>query len=224
MLHTGNKTQKTIMSEEVFVNVMRTIGLNVFYEVAFRNAITGNRTIDFVVGEPYSKDGMCYCGMVGVELKTRREDLINARTGKNIACFPFNYFLVTDDILNDTIRFIGGNSAYNHVGIIVLNSDSTVEIYKTAGFCGINQEYYGELKNDIELNQYEEYCDSISCAFAKLGRIECGTIHNFRNDTTYSVKYECFYKTTIVNYEKTRVSGTMAKNRLDSCQIKMSCI
>ena len=225
MANQGNKTIKTIICEEVFVNVMHTVGLNVIREVLFRNSFTGKRVVDFVVSKPYLKDGISYCGMVGVELKTRRADLVYKNTGKSFKSFPFNYLFVTDDILDDAIKMIGGNEEYSHVGIIVLNDNSEIEIYKKAEFYDVNPEYYGELKCDIEKYEYDEYCDSIACAFAEIGKLDYGTIHDFKKNVTYKVKYEKFLKKTFENADIRPISGTVAKIRTDIYhQMRMSCV
>lgn len=225
MSNKGNKSIKTIVSEEVFVNVMHVLGLNVIREVLFRNSFTGKRVVDFVVSKPYLKDGLSYCGMVGVELKTQREDLLYKSTGKSFNSFPFNYLLVTHDILDDAIKMIGCNRDYSHIGVIVLTDNSEIEIYKQAEYCAVNQEYYGELKSDIENYKYDEYCDSIACAFAEVGKSDYGTIHDFRNDITFKVKYEKFTKRTIENREETPRSGTIARMKIDTTrQTRMSFV
>lgn len=225
MANNGNKTTQTIICEEVFVNVMRVMGLNVVREVLFRNSCTGKRIIDFVVSKPYLKDGICYCGMVGVELKTRKEDLVYKQTGKSFKSFPFNYLLVTNDILDDAIKTVGRNGDLSHVGIIVFDNTSELVLYKQAEYCEINSEYYGELKSDIEKFQYEEYCDSIACAFAEIGKAEYGIVHNFKKNVSFKAKYDRYIKRTLVDYEVSPVTGTVAKMKNDIYhQMRMACV
>lgn len=225
MANNGNKTTQTIICEEVFVNVMHIMGLNVVREVLFRNSCTGKRIIDFIVSKPYLKDGVCYCGMVGVELKTRKEDLIYKQTGKSFKSFPFNYLLVTNDILDDAIKIVGRNGDLSHVGIIVFGDNSELVLYKQADYCEVNSEYYGELKSDIEKFQYDEYCDSISCAFAEIGKSEYGMVHNFKKNVSFKAKYDRYIKRTLVDCEIVPITGTVAKMKNDIYkQIRMACV
>ena len=212
MTHSGNKTDKTIISEELFVAVMRTLGLNVFYEHAYRNTYSGRRKIDFVVGQPYSLEGICYNGMVGVELKTRVPDLLGI-TGKSFNAFPFNYLLVTEDIFEKTIDFVGNNEPNSHLGIIVIHDNCDVLVRKPAEYREINPEYYGDLKNDIEEHLYEKYPDSVACAFAKANKLYCGTYHDFRTNQTFKVKYDLFESEKIITGHRDNITGTIMKKQ-----------
>lgn len=211
MIHSGNKTQKTIICEELFIAVMKMLGLNVFYEHSFLNTITGHRKIDFVVGEPYTGDGICYNGMVGVELKTSAADLLGHETGKSFNSFPFNYLLVTDDIMDAAIKFVGHSSKNSHIGIIVIREDCSVLVRKPAGYCDINPNYYKDLKTDIESHLYEKYLDSLACAFAKAKKLGFGTAHDFKSNRTMKIKYDTYERETIIAGSDTCITGTIVK-------------
>ena len=187
MTHKGNKSDKTIMLEKLFIAIMRANNMQVFYEYA-----CGTGVIDFVVGLPGEKpDRMKWSGMTGVELKSSMADF-RTGNGLNIYAYPYTYILVPEDIAYSAIKHMQQDTKFDHVGVLVLKDDYTLEIHKHAKFKE-DLWFYSEM--DKRLKKYPETCymDSVELGLAEDDSII--TCHNYETNETWQVK--SFFETKV---------------------------
>jgi len=180
MQHKGNKSEETIRCEQLFMAVMRALGMTCFYEQRI-----GTGTIDFVVGQNAGDSRMYYDGMTGVELKATMNDL-RTGNGLNVRAFPFNYVLVPEKIAYSAVKYMEKYPKdFRHVGLLVLMDDYTLDIHRYAS--PVMPESNKELMQQINKAEFEQYHDSVALALGHFGDNPV-TVHNFKTNESKTVK------------------------------------
>lgn len=159
----GNKSTNTIICESMLRGIAH---MNCF--ACWPEVSVDKGKIDFVLGRADGEDinRMHMDSATGIELKVSWSDFCSGN-GRHVFSYHYNYFLVPEEMVYKVQKYIEKNVEYDHVGILVVTDEYTLEIARYAKFIPFSN------RSDQRLKDYENdtyIIDGVTQMLTSLGR------------------------------------------------------